>query len=182
LYLLATGSLLFPTRYPEGFPSPQTNSGAAGGVRVGYRVNAFAGFDAMYEHSSLFTPSEAEKDTGYTLISNRFGLNLRLMSPGKVVRAVGAVGAGLVWDQVEFDNPPSGCGSVCAYASGLDPYGLLEAGVEFELSGVLLDLVAEGSVQPSRGITQGDQQNGGLFANEPLIHLGPGLRVGYAFW
>ena len=45
--MIAMASLLFQTRYPTGFPTPEINSGGAGGVRVGYQVNSVAGFDAI---------------------------------------------------------------------------------------------------------------------------------------
>ncbi len=56
-YGVAVSSLLFQTRYPDSFPRPQINSGGAGGARLGYLVNSVAGFDAFFQHSSLFTPS-----------------------------------------------------------------------------------------------------------------------------
>lgn len=181
-YAIAMGSLLFQTRYPKGFPSPEFNSGGAGGVRLGYQVNSVAGFDTFFQHSSLFTPSTGTLDAGYTLISNRIGADLRLMTPGKIVRGVGVIGGGLVLDSLTFDQAPPTCApSVCMNASGADPFLLLEAGVEFEFSGVLLGLALEAQFQSSRGISA-SMSTTSPFGNDPLIHLGPGLRVGFAFW
>ena len=180
-YAIALGSLLFQTRYPKGFPNPEANSGGAGGVRLGYQVNSVAGFDGFFEHSSLFTPSTGA-DGGYTLISNRIGADLRLITPGKLVRGVGVIGGGLVLDSLSFDQPVPGClASVCTSASGADPFLLLEAGVEFEFSGVLLGLALEAQFQSSRGISAPTITTS-PFGNEPLFHLGPGLRIGFAFW
>jgi PEGA domain-containing protein len=182
VYVIALASLLFPTRYPTGFLTPEINSGGAGGVRVGYQVNGVAGFDGFFEHSSLFTPSTVADSKGYTLISNRIGADLRLMTPGKMVRAVGVIGGGVVIDSLGFDQPqPSCAAAVCTDASGADPFLLLEAGLEFEFSGVLLGVALETEFQSSRGISSALEKTA-PFSNDPLIHLGPGLRVGYAFW
>lgn len=181
-YAIAMGSLLFQTRYPKGFVQPEVNSGAAGGVRLGYQVNGVAGFDAFYQHSSLYAPSGVADDAGYTLISNRIGADLRLMTSGKVVRAVGVIGGGLVLDSLTFDTGPHACAAPgCVNASGVDPFLLLEAGLEFEFSGVLLGLALESQFQSSRGISASTLTTS-PFGNDPLIHLGPGLRVGFAFW
>jgi hypothetical protein len=180
-YAIAMGSLLFQTRYPKDFPDPQFNSGGAGGVRLGYQVNSVAGFDGFFEHSSLYTPSGTTGNKGYTLISNRIGGDLRLITPGKFVRGVGVIGGGLVLDSLSFDEPILGCPTnVCKSSSGADPFVLLEAGIEFEFSGVLLGLALESQFQSSRGISSAAETS--PFNNDPLIHLGPGLRVGFAFW
>jgi hypothetical protein len=182
LYLIALASLLFQTRYPTGFPSPEVNSGGAGGVRLGYQVNGVAGFDGFFEHSSLFTPTRSDPLGGYTLISNRIGADLRLMTPGKMLRAVGVVGGGVVLDSLSFEKSKSGCLPMeCEKASGADPFLLLEAGLELEFSGVLVGAALEAEFQSSRGITT-TSDTWAPYTNNPLIHLGPGLRVGYAFW
>lgn len=182
LYLIALASLLFQTRHATGFPSPEVNSGGAGGIRVGYQVNGVAGFDGFFEHSSLFTPTKSDPLGGYTLISNRIGADLRLMTPGKTVRAVGVIGGGIVLDSLSFETAKSGCTPrECENGSGADPFLLLEAGLEFEFSGVLLGAALEAEFQSSRGITTATDATG-AFSNNPLMHLGPGLRVGYAFW
>ncbi len=179
LYVIAMASLLFPTRYPTGFPRPEINSGGAGGARVGYQVNGVAGFDGFFEHSSLFTPTKTDATSGYTLVSNRIGADLRLMTPGKVVRAVGVIGGGVVLDSLSFEKSNPGCMPVeCEKGSGADPFLLLEAGLELEFSGVLVGVALESEFQSSRGISGATPP----FSNDPLIHLGPGLRIGYAFW
>lgn len=181
-YAIAMGSLLFQTSYPKDFPRPESNSGGAGGVRLGYQVNSVAGFDGFFEHSSLFTPSGSAEGKGYTLISNRIGADLRLITPGKYVRGVGVIGGGLVLDSLRFDADIDGClTTVCRSSSGADPFVLIEAGVEFEFSGVLLGLALESQFQSSRGISA-SLASTSPFGNNPLIHLGPGLRVGFAFW
>ena len=179
-YAIAMGSLLFQTRYPTDFLGPEINSGGAGGVRLGYQVNSIAGFDGFFQHSSLYTPSELGEDKGYTLISNRIGADLRLMTPGKFVRGVGVIGGGLVLDSLNFDKQINGCPDVCKDPSGADPFVLLEVGLEFEFSGVLLGLALESQFQSSRGISSDEVPT--PFGNNPLIHIGPGIRVGFAFW
>ena len=182
LYLIALASLLFQTRYPTGFPSPEANSGGAGGARLGYQVNGVAGFDGFFEHSSLFTPTKNDPLGGYTLISNRIGADLRMMTPGKTMRAVGVIGGGVVLDSLSFEKAKPGCTPAeCEKASGADPFLLLEAGLELEFSGVLVGVALETEFQSSRGITTTSDASA-PYRNNPLIHLGPGLRVGYAFW
>jgi PEGA domain len=180
-YAIAMGSLLFQTSYPKDFPKPESNSGGAGGVRLGYQVNSVAGFDGFFEHSSLFTPTSKSEGEGYTLISNRVGADLRLMTPGKYVRGVGVIGGGLVLDSLHFDTFDGCPTTVCRSSSGADPFVLLEVGVELEFSGVLLGLALESQFQSSRGISSSLAPTS-PFGNNPLIHLGPGLRVGFAFW
>lgn len=179
-YVIAMASLLFQTRYPTGFPKPKINSGGAGGLRVGYQVNSVAGFDGFFEHSSLFTPTATDPAGGYTLISNRVGADLRLMTPGKMVRGVGVIGGGIVFDSLDFEKSNSGCAPFeCEKGFGADPFLLLEVGLELEFSGVLVGVALETEFQSSRGISTDKRAP---FSNEPLLHLGPGLRVGYAFW
>jgi hypothetical protein len=104
------------------------------------------------------------------------------MTPGKIVRGVGVIGGGLVLDSLSFEQPPPTCArSVCTSASGADPFLLLEAGVEFEFSGVLLGLALEAQFQSSRGISAPTESTA-PFSNDPLLHLGPGLRIGFALW
>ncbi len=183
VYLLATASLLFPTKHPVGFPQPKVNSGAAGGVRAGYQVNSIAGFDLLYQHSSLYTPSGAQEDTGYTLSSDRFGVNLRLGTTGKTARFTSTIGGGFVYDRASFDNRPPFCGRGCVKASGVDPFFQLEGGLELDFSGVLVDLVLESQFQSSREVTPVGTTGGlSIFDGQPLVHIGPGLRVGYGFW
>jgi len=183
-YAIALGGLLFPTTHPQGFEA-SVNSGASGGVRVGYQVNNTAGFDLLYEHASIFTPSAFDSVEGYTLISNRIGLELRLATHGDRFRFIGMLGSGLTHDMVTFDktelnqNP---CGPACIDASGWDPFFLLEGGMEFDIEGVLLGVALQSIFQPSRGISPETTNDIAIFDNEPLIHLGPALRVGYRFW
>jgi len=183
-YAIAMGGLLFPSTHPQGFEAT-LNSGASGGARAGYQVNNTAGFDLLYEHSSIFTPSSNKSIAGYTLISNRVGLELRLATHGNRFRFVGALGAGLVHDSVTFDKSEpnqQSCGETCIDGAGWDPFFLLEGGIEFDIDGVLLGLALQSQFQPSRGITSPVTRDLAIFDNEPLIHIGPGLRVGYRFW
>lgn len=182
LYLLGTASLLFPTQHPVGFPKPQINSGAAGGLRVGYRVNNAAAFDLMFEYSSLYTGSDsaANKDGSYTLKSTRLGIDLRLMTPGRVVRGVGSIGGGIVRDVVSFEKLGDSCPK-CVSSSGIDPFLLAEIGVELDLSNVLIGVALETHFQSSRGI-DGPDDTDQPFGTKPLVHVGPSLRIGYAFW
>ena len=192
-FALATGSLLGPVSHPTGFPGATANSGAAGGVRVGYRVNRAAAFNATFEYGNVVVrASDVSDDSDYSLSSTRFGLDLRLMTPGKTVRFVGTVGGGAVSTDLTFDltsrlatlcdGAVSGCdfprlekceGDGC---SGLDPYFQSEVGIELEFGGVLLGAALQSYFQATKGIDESP------YDNDALVFLGGGLRVGYGAW
>jgi hypothetical protein len=194
-FVLATASLLGPIRHPEQFPAGQGETGAAGGIRVGYRVNAPASFDVMFEYGSVTVESELAESTSYTLSSARFGPNLRIMSPGKSARLVGNLGGGAAYDNYSVDlgeycdpkaDPKLGnnCGgkskadlSECKDGcNGFNAYLLGELGVEIDINNVLIGLAFQNYFQSIRGIDSKP------FGVSPLVILGGGLRVGYAFW
>jgi hypothetical protein len=171
-------------------PEPDTNSGGSGGIRVGYRVNTPASFDFMFEYGNVYTtnlktgeiPDAPATDTvNYTLQSFRFGLNLRLMTPGRTVRFIGVIGGGLVYDTLHF-KAASGVSCACRDASGVDPFLMGELGLELDFGGVLVGAALQSYFQSSRGITTDDADEASAYASAPLVHLGGGLRVGYALW
>src|SRR5204863_3735701 len=126
-YGLVTGGLLAPLAHPQHFPAGEAQSGAAVGLRPGYRVNNAAAFEAMFEYGNVTVDSTAPlTSSSYSLSSYRFGLNLRLMSPGHSVRFVGTLGGGLTDDVLEYDFDAFGrtyCDTdTCKPTNGLDPY------------------------------------------------------------
>jgi hypothetical protein len=172
-FALVTGSLLVPFTHPLDMKSPESNSGGAGGFHVGYRVNTPAAFDFMFEYGNVLTTSTKDANIGYTLQSFRFGLNVRLMTPGRTVRFVGSIGGGLVYDLVDY-NITNGAACLCRSASGVDPYLMGELGLELDFG--------ESYFQSSRGIKTSGAQQTFAYSSSPLVHLGGGLRVGYALW
>lgn len=187
---LVTGSLLVPLSQPRDMPAPEYNSGGAGGIRVGYRVNTPASFDFLFEYGNVYTTNAATStdlgplkagDVAYTLSSFRFGLNLRLMTSGRTVRFVSTIGGGLVYDIVDFKVAKS-VTCVCRPASGVDPFLLTEIGLELDFGGVLVGAALVSNFQSSRGIKTDDEDEALAYESAPLVHLGGGLRVGYALW
>lgn len=181
-FVIGAASLLWPLSDPKGFSDlhPQSNSGGAGTLRIGYRVNVAASFDVMLQYANVEIDSSLETRPNYTLSSGRFGVNLRLMSPGQRVRFVGSLGGGLVYDDVTFNSAGlTSCG-LCKDASGPDPFLHTDVGLEIDLSGVLLGFSLDSFFQSSRGIEDADGTS--IYEPDPLMHLGGSVHVGYAFW
>ena len=129
-YLWGNGSILFPCgTQPKGFSPDKGSAGAALGLRVGYRVADWAGFELGGQLSSIggtgtgeFTqtidlpgqpaPLDAHASLAgvkYTLNTIRLGANLRVMAPGRfLVRFIGTLGAGLAIDQLSWTLPATG--------------------------------------------------------------------------
>jgi hypothetical protein len=200
-YALVTAGLFFPTSHPQAFREAKINSGGAGGLRLGYRINTPAAFELMGEYANAFVPSAID-DSTYTLTSWRVGANLRLMTPGKSVRLVGGLGGGIVADSVKFSLSQrvsdvvidhkvpdhdgiqamwGDCARKCQAASGVDPYVLGELGLELDWSGVLAGLTVSGHFQSARGIVTAADEDV-YKGSDPLIHVGVRLHVGYALW
>jgi hypothetical protein len=200
LYGIAAVGVLFPVRHPEAFQQPEPSPAGVAGVRLGYRVNARVGFEALFEYGSVYTPSDADTAAGYTLSSARFALGMRLMSTGKRARVVWTLGGGVVHDRLSFDlgahvigaldgalpdaktaDQWSACRTYCRAASGLDPFAMTELGFELDFGGVIAGLSLQLAAQSTRGIkTDAAVQP----YEEPvaLWHAGGGLRVGYTLW
>lgn len=201
-YALATAGLFLPTSHPAAFRQAKANSGGAGGLRVGYRINTPAAFELSGEYANALVPSSLDSDTTYTLSSWRLGLNLRLLTPGRTLRLVGTVGGGIVHDSVKFALSPrvtdvvvdhkvpnhdsiqdqwGECGTKCLPASGVDAFLQAELGLELDFHNVLAGVTINSMVQSARGIVtaaDADIYDG----SNPLIHVGARLHVGYAFW
>lgn len=195
LFAVATGSLLGPTRHPEGFPEAKNNTGAAAGARVGYQVNDNAGFDASFEYGNATLRSERDEDLEYSISSLRFGLDLRLTTSGETVRFLGSLGGGVARSDLSFSMSESALGRcergesgdcnaavlrTCTSESGctsVDPYFAAEAGVELDLGGVLVGVVLTGSFQATKGFDPVS-----VYDNQPLGFAGGGVRIGYGDW
>ncbi|WP_437588729.1 hypothetical protein [Sorangium sp. So ce1000] len=188
-YVIGAASLLWPLSHPQAFPRPEANSGGAGSIRVGYRVNTAAAFDVMLQYANIATGSDdpAYPNASYTLGSTRLGLNVRLMTPGQTWRFVGSIGGGLTYDAVKFDSikTPEGdiCDGLCQRAAGVNAFVFSEVGVELDLGGVLLGFSLDSYFQSSRGISYKnlDQDDVTLYSSV-LLELGGSLHAGYAFW
>lgn len=202
LYVLGTGSLLFSLTHPPAWKNPTTDFGAAYGVRVGFQVNNTAGFDLSYQHSSVSTgiisTSDETGQTSYRILADRVSASLRLISPGKMWRFVGALGGGVVVDGVKFGpNASAACNqpknTICPFkdgddegdngALGVDAFGLVELGAELDVDRVLIDLGVEAQFQATGNLnTTVGSKVVGIYGARPIINIGPALRVGYRFW
>ncbi|XXX75673.1 tetratricopeptide repeat protein [Sorangium sp. So ce134] len=187
-YVIGAASLLWPLGHPHAFPNPEANSGGAGSIRVGYRVNTPAAFDVMFQYANIATGSDhpSYPNASYTLGSTRVGLNVRLMTPGQTWRFVGSIGGGLTYDDVSFDSikTPEGdiCKNQCKPARGVNAFVFSEVGVELDLSGVLLGFSLDSYFQSSRGISYKDGDDDIPLYSAVLLQLGGSLHAGYAFW
>lgn len=185
-FAMATGSLLVPLSHPdmEDYEAIDTTSGAAGGIRVGYRVNTPASFDFMFEYGDIFTENANNTlDYGYSKQSYRLGVNLRLMTPGKSARFVGNLGGGLVIDDIDLTARSGAPCTTCPFtgAWGVNPYLLNELGFELDFSGVLVGACLQSYFQSARGIEKSGTEID-AYDHDVLIHIGGSLRAGYAIW
>lgn len=206
-YGFVLGSLLWPVTHPPSFPPHDKQSfGAEYGLRLGYQVNTYAGFDFMYQHSSITTRGSKEpknySDSFYQVTSDRLAIGLRLLSSGKTVRLAGAIGGGPIFDGFTFSlksaaiaecfrrSDPSPCPLVAQdtaadsivtskfQTTAINAFLYLEGGIEVDLDHVLINLTVESQFQVTGGIVNG----AGIYDSQSLIRVGPALRVGYRFW
>jgi hypothetical protein len=208
-YGFVLGSLLWPVTHPPSFPPPdKRNFGAEYGLRLGYQVNTYAGFDFMYQHSSITTWGSKETKENYSasfyqVTSDRLAIGLRLLTSGKTLRLAGAIGGGPIFDGFTFFLKPSAVAE-CTIRSEKSPpcplvdqdwdatstksstfkttainaFLYVEGGIEIDLDHVLINLTWESQFQATGGIVNG----AGIYDSQPLIRTGPALRVGYRFW
>lgn len=200
LYVLATGSILFPLVHSPYFDDPQVDFGAGFGARVGFQVNDVAGFDLGYQHSSITTYPRGDTNglKSYRLVSERVAFGLRLSTPGKMWRFVGTLAGGLVFDQVQLgpqvldacldEKGKSATAANCALQGdihGFDAFGVIEAVAELDIDRVLIDLGVEAQFQSTGNIGANMTKtmfNGSIYGTSPIINIGPALRIGYRFW
>jgi hypothetical protein len=199
LYLLGTGSILFPLVHPPTFEKPETDFGAGYGLRIGYQVNNVAAFDLSYQHSSIQTyqVGDASGEISYRLVSERVGIGLRLITPGTMWRFVATLGGGFVYDQLlRGPQAAKACSDVndCPLSiestksiHGFDAFGVVELMGELDVDGVLIDLGVEAQFQATGGVALPATNitttyNGSIYGTRPIINVGPAARVGYRFW
>lgn len=178
-YGLVTGSLLIPLALIKGADDNKisSSSGGAGGLRVGYRVNDYAGFEGLFEYGNTYLANDDES-ARYKHSTFRLGAALRLTSPGRTARALLTLGFVGAYDRIydvkgELEGP----------ASGWDPAFLTELGVEFSIGRVLLGGSLQGYFQSARGIDlENSTEDLSAFSDSVLMVLGGGIRVGYSLW
>lgn len=171
-YVTLGGSLLAPTAGPVRPEDATAGLAAMLALRGGWRATSFAAFELLGGVAA--TSGEAEDGaSSWSRTSVRGGGAVRLATPGRSVRITGALGGGVSWDEVEAGDAGG------TAASGLDPFGLAEVGLEVETRGLLLGVAVELWLDGVAGISTdaGDTPWDG-----PIVPaIGPSLRAGYAF-
>jgi hypothetical protein len=76
----------------------------------------------------------------------------------------------------------TGVGAEKGHVLGVDAFALVEAGLEFDIDHVLIDLVGEGEFQSTGNLTNADTPPLAVFGGKALANVGPAIRVGYRFW
>ncbi|MFO0611417.1 MAG: hypothetical protein U0414_02430 [Polyangiaceae bacterium] len=212
-YVFVQGGLLYPTALPDAFirppgtPDPTfveatNNAGAMGGLRAGFRINTYAAFEGSFDYSNVTggrtSPSGSQSDPAeYSFSSWRLGPFLRLMSPGRIARFVGAVGGGLAFHDVSFSNVTGDAACIksaqplierCLDSWGVDFFVTADAGVEFNIGRAILGLRLEVTVDGTKGSNdnQGSEKSadrvGNAFDNDPVPFIGPIAHFGYSVW
>lgn len=184
-FALAAVSPFWPTEQPSAFRGEDASAGVSVGTRAGYRVNTPVSFDAMVAYSNLLVRRHLEPDVSYSLEMLRAGLNMRLMTPGKIARFYGNFGGGFVFNSLDFTYDgvtdgltkcTGGSSTVsCKDGSGFDGYLLFEAGLQFNFGNILVDGTFGTIFQSTRGF-------GLRTYNDWLPLIEVGIRVGYSTW
>jgi hypothetical protein len=174
--------LLTPRGHPLGFEASSAyDLGWSLGVRAGYRLIPQLGLEAEVDASSFDvaghctspTPSacpSAEK-ADYHLDARRFGAALRLFSSNDSLRLTSAFGGGFVSHDFRDESHK---------AAGLDPYLLVEAGVQANWRHTLWELIATANFDGASSIHVGDYRP---YAEANGIQMfGLALRIGWGEW
>lgn len=201
-------ALLFLTGTPPAYADTKGAAGIGLQLRIGYRVNDWAAFEAGGQLSSVggaaelyateTEPNEVTKypDSAYTLRSLRLLGMFRLLAPGDtVVRFVGGLGAGLSIEELVWVFGASGGAAeppdtVTAYdqsrsalpdsTGGVNAFGQLDLGVEFDIEDVFFGLTIQQIFQGTAGLK--DDRERALFSKRFNFLVGPELHVGYGLW
>ncbi len=199
-YGTVNGAILFPFRHPQFFDQKidgefldGISSGGYVGLRPGYRVHTFAGFEGLLEYGNVQGPANGTLDKSYSLSAVRLGPVLRLMSPGDVIRFVGTLGGGIAIHFISYDgiDPGEVCpgveGQDCS-SVGVDIVTMTEAGFEVDIDRVLIGFSLAFYVSGTKGMND-FQKSASVNAliKEPydgslLPMLGPRVHIGYGFW
>ncbi len=173
-YVFAAGSLLVPTDGPAAPGGGSNGLAAAMALHGGYRVQTFAAFEVVALAGAASGESDAEASS-WSKTSFRGGVAMRLSTTGRTVRLVGALSAGLAWDRLETLR-----GGIQRGASGFDPFGMADVGLEVEAGHVLFGAAIEAWLDGVAGVTFDD--GSGAYDAAIVPAVGPSVRAGYCFW
>ena len=200
-YGSVNGAILFPFKHPQFFDQTINgetldglSSGGYVGLRPGYRVHTYAGFEGVVEYGNVQGPANGTEDKSYSLTSIKFGPVLRLMSPGEVIRFVGTLGGGFAVHLMSYEGLDSefvcpGLESKDCASIGVDFFAMTEAGFEVDIDGVLLGLGLAFYLSGTKGMDDFDENSTLVddlieepYDNSILPSLGPRIHIGYGFW
>lgn len=199
-YGLASATLVGLNDAPLGFEVTDTASNMSLpslGIRGGYRLSTVIAIEAALDGGAVNVDGACQRGAetqgagcdakrDFSLSSVRFGPNLRLYTPGEVIRFTTAVGAGIVAHELKLDPATGEGGAMLAggRAQGVDPYFCLELGVSFNFRHLLAELAAiayiEGATELSGAFD--DNEKRAVFESGTLPMLGIGLKIGYSAW
>jgi len=208
-YGMGSVSLLASTTPPFRFDLADASSRAFGvGLRGGRRFRPAVAVEALVEYTSLKvsgacdtrrgelasppivcgTPEADALDVSYQVRSVRVAPVLALMTTDPRLRALGGLGLGLVWHQLECD----GCIAGAKHESnGTDAFFLMELGVGANTRHVLMALALQTIIDGTAGMVQ--SRNLGTEAaplretayersGRALTYVGLELRLGMSEW
>ncbi len=200
-YGSVNGGILFPFKHPQFFDQPfdgetleGVSSGGYVGLRPGYRVHTYAGFEGLLEYGNVTGPANGTEDKSYSLTSIRFGPVVRLMSPGEVIRFVGTLGGGfavhfLSYEGVDADLVCPGLQSDNCASSGVAFVAMSELGFEVDIDRVLIGLSLAFYLSGTKGMDDFDENSTLVrdnieepYKNGILPMMGPRIHIGYGFW
>ncbi|MSP26379.1 MAG: hypothetical protein EXR75_14745 [Myxococcales bacterium] len=204
----SAGALLVPQPV-EGFVRDESRvgSGFAVGVGGGLRVAEWGAFETFGQYNDIrmvgnysAEHSVVEARGGAAEIAfrgGRIGVGLRAMLKlADVFRLVGVLGGGVAIETVTVTSDPplalttEGLPAVaCPVCKsplllltdevGVDAFGQLDLGAEFEFDHVLLGIFWQFTAQSSKHLTP---LTTNAFDNRPVGFVGPKIQIGYALW
>jgi hypothetical protein len=202
-YGTVNGGILFPFKHPQFFDQPfegnkvldGLSSGGYVGLRPGYRVHTYAGFEGLLEYGNVQGPANGTEEKSYSLTSIHFGPVLRVMSPGEIIRFVGTLGGGFAVHLMSYDGVTAAeaCPGVqsadCSSSSGVDFLAMTEAGFEVDIDRVLIGLTLAFYLSGTKGMNDFDKNSELVndriaepYENGVLPMMGPRIHIGYGFW
>ncbi len=181
IYGLAALGLFVPRGNPLGFDAKSNyNLGWSLGLRAGYRLFAPLGIEAQVDSASFdvsghcrsFTPTACPTlgSLNYHLDARHFGAALRLFSSSETLRLTLLAGGGAVSHDLRTTYN----------AAGLDPYLVLEGGIQVNWRHTLWELVATAQFDGASSIHFGDYRP---YAEANGMQMyGLGIRAGWGEW
>jgi hypothetical protein len=200
-YLLASTYIV--SGHPDGYAVTEgknvTLDGAYFGLRVGYRLTNLFGIEGSFEagrhrvgpgcYNQSVTSlndcndlrSRLDGEPSYTLTGRRLGVNGRLWVPVPPFALIGVLGLGAVNHRFEIRGSRDGFYDPVK-ANAWNGYAVLEAGAEFNIKRVLLDVVIA-AVGEGVNNLGGDGAERQAYKKNPSIGMiGLGLRLGYGLF